>query len=204
MIPITDEEYFEDDIVSRFVQWVRTAFGDVHLEENLNYIAGVLGYKGSSSRDIIRTYFINGFIQDHIKMYQKLPIYWMFDSGKEDGFKALIYMHRYTADTVGIVRTDYLHKTQKAIEQAMQREEYVSENALSASDKKKAVQKITKYTKQLAQMKSYDEAMAHIANQRIEIDLDDGVKLNYEKFQGVEVAQEGKKALKIDLLTKIK
>ena len=204
VIPITDEEYFEDDIVSRFVQWVRTAFGDVHLEENLNYIAGVLGYKGSGSRDIIRTYFINGFIQDHIKMYQKLPIYWMFDSGKEDGFKALIYMHRYTADTVGIVRTDYLHKTQKAIEQAMQREEYVSENALSASDKKKAVQKITKYTKQLAQMKSYDEAMAHIANQRIEIDLDDGVKLNYEKFQGVEVAQEGKKALKIDLLTKIK
>ena len=113
-------------------------------------------------------------------------------------------MHRYTSDTVGIIRTDYLHKTQKAIEQAMQRAQYTSENASGAADKKKAVQQIAKYTKQLSQMKSYDEAMAHIANQRIEIDLDDGVKVNYEKFQGIEVAQEGKKALKIDLLAKIK
>lgn len=153
---------------------------------------------------MIRNYFIKDFITDHIKMYQKRPIYWLFDAGKENGFKALIYMHRYSQDTVGIVRTDYLHKTQKMIEQAMQRAEYTSENATSAADKKKAVQQITKYTKQLAQMKSYDEAMAHIANQRIEIDLDDGVKVNYEKFQGLEVAQEGKKALKIDLLAKIK
>ena len=117
---------------------------------------------------------------------------------------ALIYMKAYSRDTVGIVRTDYLHKTQKAIEQAVNRAEYIKENAENNIDKKKAVQQITKYTKQLAQMKLYDEAMAHIANQRIEIDLDDGVKVNYEKFQGVEVAQEGKKALKIDLLAKIK
>lgn len=204
IIPITDDEYFSDDIVGRFCDWIRVVFGEKNLEENLDFIAKNLGNKGESSREIIRNYFLKDFIYEHMRTYQKRPIYWLFDAGKEDGFKALIYMHRYTSDTVGIVRTDYLHKTQKAIEQAMQRAEYTSENASSASDKKKAVQLITKYTKQLAQMKSYDEAMAHIANQRIEIDLDDGVKVNYEKFQGVEVAQEGKKALKIDLLAKIK
>lgn len=204
VIPVTDAEYFSDDIVGMFCQWVRAVFGDNTLEKNLDYISRVLGNKGDSSREILRNYFLKDFFSDHLKMYQNKPIYWMFDSGKEDGFKALIYMHRYTPDTVGIIRTDYLHKTQRAIEQAMQRAQYMSENASSAADKKKAVQQINKYTKQLAQMKSYDEAIAHIANQRIEIDLDDGVKANYEKFQGVEVAQEGKKSLKIDLLAKIK
>lgn len=204
VIPITDAEYFSDDIVGMFCQWVRAVFGDNTLEKNLDYISRVLGNKGDSSREILRNYFLKDFFGDHLKMYQNKPIYWMFDSGKEDGFKALIYMHRYIPDTVGIIRTDYLHKTQKAIEQAMQRAQYTSENASNSADKKKAVQQISKYTKQLAQLKTYDEAMAHIANQRIEIDLDDGVKVNYEKFQGVEVAQEGKKALKIDLLAKIK
>lgn len=204
IIPITDDEYFSDDIVGRFCEWLKVIYGEETLEDNLDFIAKALGSKGDSSREIIRNYFLKDFINDHIKIYQKRPIYWLFDSGKEDGFKALIYMHRYTPDTVGIIRTEYLHKTQKALEQAMQRAQYTSENASNVADKKKAVQQITKYTKQLAQMKTYDEAMAHIANQRIEIDLDDGVKVNYEKFQGVEVAQEGKKALKIDLLAKIK
>lgn len=204
IIPICDDEYFEDDIVVRFVEFVKIVYGADTLEENLDFIAKALGNKGNTSREVIRNYFLKDFYSDHLKIYQKRPIYWMFDSGKENGFKALIYMHRYTSDTVGIIRTDYLHKTQKAIEQAMQRAQYTSENASGATDKKKAVQQIAKYTKQLSQMKSYDEAMAHIANQRIEIDLDDGIKVNYEKFQGVEVAQEGKKALKIDLLAKIK
>ena len=204
IIPITDEEYFSDDIVVRFIEFVKIVYGSDTLEENLDFIAKALGNKGDTSREVIRNYFLKDFYPDHLKIYQKRPIYWMFDSGKENGFKALIYVHRYTSDTVGIIRTDYLHKTQKAIEQAMQRAQYTSENASGAADKKKAVQQIAKYTKQLSQMKSYDEAMAHIANQRIEIDLDDGVKVNYEKFQGIEVAQEGKKALKIDLLAKIK
>lgn len=134
----------------------------------------------------------------------KRPIYWLFDSGKQNGFKALIYMHRYDADTVGRVRTDYLHRAQKYVETAMQSAQYTIDNASSASEKSKATKAVTKYTKQLAEMKIYDEAIAHIANKRIEIDLDDGVKVNYEKFQGVEVAQEGKKTLKVDLLAKIK
>ena len=203
-IPITDEEYFSDDIVARFVEFVKTVYGADTLEKNLDFIANALGNKGDTSREVIRNYFLKDFYADHLKVYQKRPIYWLFDSGKQNGFKALIYMHRYDADTVGRVRTDYLHRAQKYVETAMQSAQYTIDNASSASEKSKATKAVTKYTKQLAEMKIYDEAIAHIANKRIEIDLDDGVKVNYEKFQGVEVAQEGKKALKVDLLAKLK
>ena len=203
-IPITDEEYFTDDIVGRFVEFVKTVYGADTLEENLDFIAKALGNKGNTSREVIRNYFLKDFYVDHLKVYQKRPIYWLFDSGKQNGFKALIYMHRYNADTVGRVRTDYLHRAQKYVETAMQSAQYTIDNASSASEKSKATKAVTKYTKQLAEMKIYDEAIAHIANKRIEIDLDDGVKVNYEKFQGVEVAQEGKKTLKVDLLAKLK
>lgn len=203
-IPITDEEYFSDDIVARFIEFVRTVYGADTLEENLDFIANALGNKGATSREVIRNYFLKDFYKDHLKTYQKRPIYWMFDSGKQNGFKALIYMHRYDTDTVGRVRTDYLHQAQRYVETAMQSAQYTIDNASSASEKSKATKAVTKYAKQLAEMKIYDEAIAHIANQRIEIDLDDGVKVNYAKFQGVEVAQEGKKALKVDLLAKLK
>ena len=208
IIPICDEEYFSDDIVSRFCEWVKIVYGDKSLETNLDFIAKALGNKGNTSREVIRNYFLNDFFKDHCNTYSvtgsgKRPIYWLFDSGKQNGFKALIYMHRYDADTVGRVRTDYLHKVQKYVETAMQSAQYTIDNATSASEKSKATKAVTKYTKQLAEMKIYDEAIAHVANQRIEIDLDDGVKVNYAKFQGVEVAQEGKKALKVDLLAKI-
>lgn len=203
-IPITDEEYFSDDIVGRFVEFVKTVYGAETLEDNLDFIANALGNKGNTSREVIRNYFLKDFYSDHLKVYQKRPIYWLFDSGKENGFKSLIYMHRYDADTVGRVRTDYLHRAQKYVETAMQSAQYTIDNATSASEKSKATKAVTKYTKQLAEMKIYDEAIAHVANQRIEIDLDDGVKVNYEKFQGIEVAQEGKKTLKVDLLAKIK
>ena len=204
IIPICDDEYFVDDIVGRFAEFVKTVYGADTLEENLDFIASALGNKGDTSREVIRNYFLKDFYADHLKVYQKRPIYWLFDSGKQNGFKALIYMHRYDADTVGRVRTDYLHRAQKYVETAMQSAQYIIENATSASEKSKATKAVTKYTKQLAEMKIYDEAIAHIANKRIEIDLDDGVKVNYEKFQGVEVAQEGKKALKVDLLANLK
>ena len=208
IIPITDEEYFEDDIVSRFCDWLKTTFGTKSFDTNMDFIAKALGNKGDTSRKVIRNYFLNDFFKDHCNTYSvtgsgKRPIYWLFDSGKQNGFKALIYMHRYDADTVGRVRTDYLHKAQKYVETAMQSAQYTLDNASSSSEKSKATKSITKYTKQLAEMQLYDEAIAHIANQRIEIDLDDGVKVNYAKFQGVEVAQEGKKALKVDLMAKL-
>ena len=208
IIQITDEEYFTDDIVGLFEDFIKTVYGKDTLETNLDFIAKALGNKGNTSREVIRNYFLNDFFKDHCNTYSvtgsgKRPIYWLFDSGKQNGFKALIYMHRYDADTVGRVRTDYLHKAQKYVETAMQSAQYTIDNATSASEKSKATKAVTKYTKQLAEMKIYDEAIAHVANQRIEIDLDDGVKVNYAKFQGVEVAQEGKKTLKVDLLAKI-
>ena len=153
---------------------------------NLDFTAKALGNKGDTSSEIIRNYFLNDFMKDHMKIYQKRPIYWMFNSGKANGFKALVYMHRYNSDTVAKVRVDYLHNVQKSIEQAKLSAEYLRDNG-SGAEKAKATKLITQYTKQLA-----------------EIHLYDGAKVNYAKFQGVEVAQEGKKALKIDLLAKIK
>ena len=208
IIPITDEEYFTNDIVGLFEDFIKTVYGKGTLEKNLDFIAKALGNKGNTSREVIRNYFLNDFFKDHCNTYSvtgsgKRPIYWLFDSGKQNGFKALIYMHRYDADTVGRVRTDYLHRAQKYVETAMQSAQYTIDNATSTSEKSKATKAVTKYTKQLAEMKIYDEAIAHVANQRIKIDLDDGVKVNYAKFQGVEVAQEGKKALKVDLLANI-
>ena len=203
IIPICDEEYFSDDIVSRFCEWVKIVYGEKALETNLDFIAKALGNKGNTSREVIRNYFLNDFFKDHCNTYSVTGSGKLFDSGKQNGFKALIYMHRYDTDTVGRVRTDYLHRAQKYVETAMQSAQYTIDNATSASEKSKATKAVTKYTKQLAEMKIYDEALAHVANQRIEIDWDDGVKVNYAKFQGVEVAQEGKKALKVDLFAKI-
>ena len=147
IIPITDEEYFSDDIVGRFVEFVRTVYGEDTLEENIDFIAQALGNKGDTSREVIRNYFTKDFYAYHLKVYQKRPIYWLFDSGKQNGFKALIYMHRYDADTVGRVRTDYLHKAQKYVETAMQSAQYTLDNASSSSEKSKATKSITKYTK---------------------------------------------------------
>ncbi len=140
IIPITDEEYFSDDIVSRFCEWIKIVYGEKSLEKNLNFIAKALGNKGNTSREVIRNYFLNNFFKDHCNTYSvtgsgKRPIYWLFDSGKQNGFKALIYMHRYDADTVGRVRTDYLHRAQKYVENAMQSAQYTIDNAKSASEK---------------------------------------------------------------------
>lgn len=203
IIPITDEEYFDDDIVARFVKFVKVVYGEDTLEENLDFIANALGNKGSTSREVIRNYFLKDFYKDHVKTYQKRPIYWLFDSGKENGFKALIYLHRYNEDTVGRVRADYLHKTQAAIENAIAHCDVVLESNASASDKAKSVKQKEKLVKQLAETLIYDQAIAHIAHQRISLDLDDGVAANYAKFQGVVVSSEGKKAVKVDLLVKI-
>lgn len=203
VIPITDEEYFDDDIVARFIDFVKAAFGEDTLEENLDFIAKALGNPGSTSREIIRNYFLRDFYIDHVRIYKKRPIYWLFDSGRGNGFKALIYMHRYNEDTVGRVRTDYLHKTQAAIENAIAHCDIVLESSAAASEKAKAVKQKEKLTKQLAEVRFYDQAIAHIAYQRIPLDLDDGVKVNYTKFQGVEVSREGKKTVKVNLLGKI-
>lgn len=208
IIPITDEAYFEDDIVGRFEEFIRIVFGKDTLEENLEFIAEALGTKGSTSREKIRNYFLNDFFKDHCATYSvtgsgKRPIYWLFDSGKQNGFKCLIYLHRYTQDTVGLIRSDYLTKTQSMIENALKNAEYAISTSTSAVDRAQATKKRDKYIKQLAEIRAYYPALSHIALQRIPLDLDDGVKVNYAKFQGIEVSVEGEKKQKVDLLAKI-
>lgn len=209
IIPITDMEYFEDDIVSRFVEFVKVVFGGETLEENLNYIADTECFKRKSnetSRDCLRRYFLKGFMEDHIKVYQKRPIYWMFDSGKQNGFKALIYMHRYDENMVAKVRADYLHVLQRKYESEINRlDNDINSDILSTKEKTAAKKRKEKIQKQLSECKQYDQVIAHVVHQRITIDLDDGVKVNYQKFQGIEVPQgDGKKDLKQDLLFKVK
>jgi hypothetical protein len=183
IIPITDEEYFEDDIVGLFVAFVKKAYGAETLEENLDFIAAEVGNKGNTSREIIRNYFLKNFFKDHCKVYQKCPIYWLFDSGKADGFKALIYMHRYDENTIGNLRIDYLHKMQRVYERELARMQETIDNSTNAREVTAAEKRKDKLTKQLKETKDYDEKIAHLALARIAIDLDDGVKVNYEKVQ---------------------
>ena len=197
-IPVTDEEYFKDDIVGRFVEFVRTVYGSDTLEENLDFVANALAGKGSTSREVIRNYFLNDFIKDHIKTYQKRPIYWMFDSGKQNGFKALVYMHRWNADTTGNVRVEYLHRVQRVYESEIARMQDTIDNSSNAREVSAAQKCKDKLTKQLKESKDYDAKIAHLALSRIDIDLDDGVKVNYEKVQ---TGQDGKK---IEILAPIK
>lgn len=181
-IPITDEEYFSDDIVGRFVEFVRVVYGEDTLEENLDFVAKALGNKGNTSREVIRNYFLNDFYKDHLKVYQKRPIYWLFDSGKQNGFKALVYMHRWNADTVGNLRIEYLHKMQTVYEHEIETCQDMIDHG-SGRDVAMATKRKEKLVKQLNECKDYDALVAHIAFSKIDIDLDDGVKVNYRKVQ---------------------
>ncbi|MCB2287641.1 BREX-1 system adenine-specific DNA-methyltransferase PglX [Clostridium algidicarnis] len=205
VIPITEDEYFEDDIVSRFIEFVRTVYGEETLEGNLDFIADSIGRKPSeTARQAIRRYFIKDFYKNHLKVYKKRPIYWMFESGKNDGFKALVYMHRYNEQTVGKVRTDYLHTLQRKYEGEIQRQQLIVDSEeYTVKDRTVAKKKIDRISKQIEECREYDQIVAHLANEKISIDLDDGVKVNYDKFQGVKVINSKDKEVKMDLLAKI-
>ena len=196
-IPITDEEYFEDDIVGLLCAWLKKVYGEDTLEENLDFIANALGNKGNTSREIIRNYFLNDFIKDHIKIYQKRPIYWLFDSGKQNGFKALCYMHRWNEDTIGNMRVEYLHRMQRVYDKEIERMQEIIDNSHDNKEISVATKRKEKLQKQIKEAKEYDVKVAHLALARIGIDLDDGVKVNYEKVQ---TAPDGKK---MQILVKI-
>ena len=194
IIPISDEEYLEDDVVSRLCTFLKIAFGEQTLEKNLDYIAEALGGRGDSSREIIRNYYLNDFFKDHCQTYSvtgsgKRPIYWLFDSGKQNGFKALIYLHRYNADTIGNLRIDYLHRMQRIYESEISRMQDMIDHSTSGREVAQATKRREKLTKQLKECREYDEKLAHLALSRIELDLDDGVKKNYRKIQ---TANDGK------------
>ena len=155
IIPICDDDYFDDDITGRFVEFVRTVYGEDTLEENLRFIANALGGKGAP-REVIRSYFLNDFYADHLKTYQKRPIYWLFDSGKKNGFKALVYMHRYRRDLLARLRTDYVHEQQERyrtqlaqIGEAIDRAEVTNRVQMAKQQKK--------LQEQAAELKAYEE-----------------------------------------------
>lgn len=186
IIPILDNDYFEDDIVARFVSFVKITFGEQTLSENLDFIADALGRTGSESAvDRIRKYFLNDFYKDHVRTYKKRPIYWLFTSGKQKAFNALIYMHRYDRGTVARIRTDYLHELQGKYELETRRLEEIQTSDAPAQAKREASKRLTARNKQKEELRKYDELLRHYADQQIEIDLDDGVKVNYAKFDGL-------------------
>ena len=183
IIPICDDEYFDDDIVGKFVRFVETVYGQDTLEENLQFIADALGGKGTP-REVIRSYFLNDFYADHCKIYQKRPIYWLFDSGKKNGFKALIYMHRYQSDLLARMRTDYVHEQQERYRTQLAHLSDALEQA-SGSERVKLAKQQKELQEQALEIQKYEEKIHHLADQNISIDLDDGVKHNYELFSDV-------------------
>ena len=183
ILPICDDEYFEDDIVGKFINFVEVVYGKETLEENLKFIASALGGKGTA-REVIRSYFLNDFYTDHLKIYQKRPIYWMFDSGKKNGFKALTYMHRYQPDLLARMRTDYVHEQQERYRTQMEAVEEAIAGA-SPSEKVKLTKKLELLRAQSLEIGTFEEKVHHLADMMISIDLDDGVKVNYAKFEEV-------------------
>ena len=184
IIPICDDEYFEDDMMGRFVEFVRVVYGDSSLEDNLRFIANALGGKGQP-KEVIRNYFLNDFYADHCKIYQKRPIYWLFDSGKKNGFKCLIYLHRYQPDTIARIRTDYVHEQQARYRTAIEGLEKQVAAATSTSERVKLTKQLNKVQAQDNELHQYEEKVHALADQMIKIDLDDGVKHNYEIFKDV-------------------
>ncbi len=183
ILPITDDEYFEDDIVGRFIDFLKVVYGEESLEENLKFISDNLGGNGSS-REVIRNYFINGFFEDHVKRYQKLPIYWLFDSGKKNGFKCLVYMHRYKPDTIARIRTDYVHEQQSRYRTAIAGLERQIAEA-PTSERVRLNKRLSTLKDQAEEIRIYEEKIHHLADQMISIDLNDGIKNNYDIFKDV-------------------
>ncbi len=203
IIPILDTAYFDDDIVGYFTRFIEICFGKEKLEENLDFIAKTLSSSSKPSREILREYFLKNFFNRHKKIYKKHPIYWQFSSGKENGFNCLVYMNRYDSSLVAKIRTDYLHKTQRAIEHQIINNENIIKNSSNKKEIINATKEKNKLQKQLKETQEYDEVLSHIANQNIQLDFDNGIKFNYELFQNIVIKKEGKKSKKFNLLKKI-
>lgn len=183
VVPITDEEYFDDDLSSFICAWLKKAFGRENFEANLEFLTDALGTRGTTSREKFRNYFLKNFYKDHCKTYQKRPIYWLFDSGKENGFKALVYLHRYDENTIGRVRADYLHRMERIYSNEVNRMQDVIDHSHSAHEVSVAEKRLEKMKKQIKECQDYDAKLGHLALDQIHLDLDDGVKINYRKAQ---------------------
>ncbi len=184
VVPICDDNYFEDDLTACIIDFVAKVYGEDTLEENLKFIANALAVKGANPREVIRNYLLTGFYADHCKIYQKRPIYWLFSSGKKHGFKALVYMHRWKKTTVATVRTDYVHELQERYRTQLSLLADQMQSA-AASDHVKLKKRQEKLTAQLTEINAYEEKVHHLADMMIDIDLDDGVKVSYAKFADI-------------------
>ena len=204
IIPIGAKDYFDNDIVVRFMEFVRTVYGEISLGENLNFITEALYPNANgTTNEKLRRYFLTDFYKDHLKTYQKRPIYWLLDSGKKNGFKALLYLHRYSKYTMGVARTDYLHAQIRKYEGELESQKDTISETSNARDKAALQKEASTVQAAFDECRAYDQILAHIAHQQIDLDLDDGVKVNYAKFQGVEVPKDGGGIEKMDLLGKI-
>jgi hypothetical protein len=183
---ITDEDYFGDnrDVINRLKEFLTATFGESSLKENLEFIAGALSKKGDTPEAQIRRYFLDDFYKkDHLSTYQKRPIYWQLQSGKKNGFKALMYLHRYDENTMATIRTKYLHPLQGAYENRISQLKQMLDQGLIGRDKSLASKELDKLLSQLDELVKYDQVLQHVANQHVILDLDDGVLVNHEKVQ---------------------
>ena len=183
IIPITDTDWFDDDAANRIVEFIAVAWDKGQLEENLNFLAANLNPKrGESSRDTLRRYLSDKFFKDHLQTYKKRPIYWCFSSGKQKAFQCLVYLHRYYEGTLARMRMEYVVPLQSKMAARIDALADDIEAASSSAQAKRLQKERDKLTKQLDELRRYDEQLRHYADQRIALDLDDGVKVNYGKF----------------------
>jgi type II restriction/modification system DNA methylase subunit YeeA len=184
IVPVTDMAYFDDDISLRFEAFLQAAFGEDDVQENLDFVAAALGQKSESSRETIRRYFVNDFVKDHNRSYSKRPIYWLFTSGKQRAFGALVYMHRYTPDTLAQMRTKYVLPLQYKLTQ--KRDQLNKDlETLSGNAQRQAQKQLQTVNDQINELRVYHDVLQHKSDERISIDLDDGVAYNYSLFAGL-------------------
>ena len=183
IVPLTDREWLEDDACNRLVEFISVAWDKAHLEENLRFLTDNLSpKKGEGSRDTLRRYLCDSFFKDHLKTYKKRPIYWLFSSGKQKAFQCLVYLHRYNESTLARMRTEYVIPLTAKLTANVQKLENDKDASDSAAESKRLEKQITKLHKQQVELSDFDEKLRHYADQRISLDLDDGVKVNYGMF----------------------
>jgi type II restriction/modification system DNA methylase subunit YeeA len=183
IVPLTDTEWFDDDAAHRLIEFISVAWDKSHLESNLTFLANNLSpKKGESSRETLRRYLSGSFFKDHLQTYKKRPIYWLFSSGKQTAFQCLVYLHRYNEGTLARMRTKYVVPLQGKFNARIEQLESDIPAANSTSHRKRLETERTRLIKQREELQTFDEKLRHYADQRIELDLDDGVKVNYGKF----------------------
>lgn len=188
ILPILSDGYFTDDndIVAKFIEFLKITFSEGNFEESLDFVAEAIGRrKNETARETLRRYFLNDFYKNHVQMYKKRPIYWLFTSGKEKAFNCLIYMHRYDKTTLSRIRTDYLHEVQTRMYSERNNLLSVISGDYTTKEINQAKKELTSLERKIDELIKYDELLHHMADQQIEIDLDDGVKVNYDKFKGL-------------------